>query len=103
MVSPQLQVAVDVGRQRHRIAVRDIEGRLLEEFDVDHTDAGLSGLFARARRLQEAGWAGPTIASDASRLLALKHEIDTLDESIEQIAQSSESAHARVTLGPKLR
>ena len=57
MVNPQLQVAVDVGSQRHRVAVGDIEGRLLEEFDVDHTAAGLSGFFARVGRLQDKfGW-----------------------------------------------
>jgi transposase len=57
MVNPQLQVAVDVGSQRHRVAVGDIQGRLLEEFDVDHTAAGLSGFFARVGRLQDKfGW-----------------------------------------------
>ena len=57
MGNPELQVAVDVGSQRHRVALGDAEGRLLEEFDVEHTAAGLSGFFARVARVQaELGW-----------------------------------------------
>jgi transposase len=54
---PELQVAVDVGSQRHRVAMGDAEGRVLDEFDVEHTAAGLSGFFARVERVQaERGW-----------------------------------------------
>jgi len=39
MVSPQLQVAVDVGCRRHRVAVGNVAGAVLEEFDVPPTVA----------------------------------------------------------------
>src|SRR6202162_5282405 len=57
MVSAQLQVAVDVGCQRHRVAVGDVSGQLLGEFDVEHTRAGLADFFARIERHQaKRGW-----------------------------------------------
>ena len=57
MVSPQLQVAVDIGSQRHRVAVGDVGGELFEEFDVEHTAAGLLDFFARIERWQSKfGW-----------------------------------------------
>lgn len=43
----ELQVAVDVGARRHRVAVGDGAGRLLEEFDLAHTAAGFAGFFER--------------------------------------------------------
>ena len=52
MVSAQLQVAVDVGARRHRVAVGDVAGRLLEEFDVEHSAAGLANFFARVEHWQ---------------------------------------------------
>jgi transposase len=46
-----------VGSQRHRVAIGDVQGRVLEEFDVEHTAAGLSGFFARVERVQaRCGW-----------------------------------------------
>jgi hypothetical protein len=57
MVSPQLQVAVDIGSQRHRVAVGDVGGELFEEFNVEHTAAGLSDFFARIEQWQsKLGW-----------------------------------------------
>jgi len=57
MVSPELQVAVDVGSRCHRVAIGDAQGRLLEEFDVEHTAAGLSGFFTRVERVRaRCGW-----------------------------------------------
>src|SRR5258705_4005744 len=57
MVSAQLQVAVDVGSQRHRVAVGDVAGELLEEFDVEHTAAGLAGFFTRIEHWEaRSGW-----------------------------------------------
>lgn len=57
MVSPELQVAIDVGSQRHRVAIGDAQGRVLEEFDVEHTGAGLSGFFTRVERVRaRCGW-----------------------------------------------
>lgn len=58
MVSAQLQVAVDVGARRHRVAVGDVAGRLLEEFDVEHSAAGLANFFARVEHWQ-AQWSWP--------------------------------------------
>lgn len=48
----ELQVAVDVGARMHRVAVGDASGRLLEEFDLAHTAAGLSGFFERVEGLR---------------------------------------------------
>jgi transposase len=48
----ELQVAVDVGARRHRVAVGDGAGRLLEEFDLAHTAAGFAGFFERIERLR---------------------------------------------------
>jgi hypothetical protein len=57
MVSAQLQVAVDVGSQRHRVAVGDVADELLEEFDVEHTTAGLAGFFTRIEHWEaRCGW-----------------------------------------------
>jgi transposase len=47
----ELQVAVDVGARRHRVAVGDATGRLIEEFDLEHTATGLNGFFNRLERL----------------------------------------------------
>jgi hypothetical protein len=58
MVSGQLQVAVDVGARRHRVAVGDVAGRLLEEFDVEHSAPGLASFFARVEHWQ-AQWGWP--------------------------------------------
>ncbi len=52
MTVNELQVAVDVGARTHRVAVGDASGRLLEEFDLAHTAAGLSGFFERVEGLR---------------------------------------------------
>ena len=52
MKANELQVAVDVGARMHRVAVGDGTGRLLEEFDLEHTAAGLAGFFTRIERLR---------------------------------------------------
>ena len=46
-MNPELRVAVDVGCNRHRVAVGLSEGRLLEEFDIRHDAAGLREFFSR--------------------------------------------------------
>jgi hypothetical protein len=58
MVNAQLQVAVHVGAPRHRVAVGDVAGRLLEEFGVEHSAAGLASFFARVEHWQ-AQWSWP--------------------------------------------
>jgi transposase len=40
-------VSVDVGGRRHRAAVGDTEGKLLDEFDFEHTKAGFGKFFNR--------------------------------------------------------
>ena len=52
MKANELQVAVDVGARTHRVAVGDASGRLIEEFDLDHTAAGFAGFFTRIERLR---------------------------------------------------
>ena len=43
----QLNVAVDVGCIRHRVAVGLFEGNVLHEFDIAHDGPGLTAFFAR--------------------------------------------------------
>lgn len=43
----QLNVAIDVGCTRHRVAVGLSEGKLLDEFDVTHDGPGFSAFFKR--------------------------------------------------------
>ena len=45
-----LQVAVDVGCRRHHAAVGNAHGRVLAEFDVEHSPAGFEDFF---RRIEE--------------------------------------------------
>ncbi len=50
MLSPQsmqLRVGVDVGAQRHHIAVGLTDGSLLDEFEIPHTAEGFGDFFAR--------------------------------------------------------
>ncbi len=53
MKQHELQVAVDVGARRHRVAVGDDSGQLLEEFGLEHTAAGFAGFFTRIERMRE--------------------------------------------------
>jgi len=57
-MNPQLQVAVDVGSARHRVAIGLSEGRLLEEFAISHDGPGLAEFFVRVER-QERQWGRP--------------------------------------------
>ena len=57
-MNPQLQVAVDVGGIRHRVAIGLSEGRLLEEFDITHDGPGLVEFFVRVER-QQRQWGRP--------------------------------------------
>jgi transposase len=52
MGETELQVAIDVGARRHRVAVGERDGTVLEEFDVEHTSMGLSGFIGRLKALQ---------------------------------------------------
>jgi len=57
-MNPELQVAVDVGCTRHRVAIGLSEGKLLEEFDIGHDAAGLNEFFSRIER-HERQWGLP--------------------------------------------
>lgn len=57
-MNPELQVAVDVGCTRHRVAIGLSEGKLLEEFDIGHDAAGLNEFFSRVER-HERQWGLP--------------------------------------------
>ena len=39
-MDPQIRVGIDVGCKAHRVGISDLNGSILEEFDVSHTDAG---------------------------------------------------------------
>ena len=47
----QLQVAIDIGSRVHRVAVGTAEGRLLDQFDVEHTARGIDAFFSRIELL----------------------------------------------------
>ncbi len=49
-MNPELRVAVDVGCNRHRVAVGLSDGGLIDEFDFTHDAAGLSLFFQRVGR-----------------------------------------------------
>ena len=42
-----LRVGIDIGSARHRIAVGLPDGKLIDEFDIDHHAAGFQLFFAR--------------------------------------------------------
>ena len=49
----ELRVAIDVGSARHRVAVGGGDGRLIDEFDIDHDGPGIADFFARIGRHQK--------------------------------------------------
>lgn len=60
----QLHVAIDVGSQRHRVAVGWENGEPVEEFDCAHTPAGISDFFARIRRHEDTHHAEVCVAME---------------------------------------
>jgi len=48
-----LRVGIDVGSTRHRVAVDLPDGKLIDEFDVDHHADGFSQFFRRIGLLEE--------------------------------------------------
>jgi len=50
---PQLHVGIDVGCKKHRIGIADSQGRILEEFDTLHTEAGFREFFHRVDHYKE--------------------------------------------------
>lgn len=63
----ELQVAVDVGARRHRVAVGDATGRLIEEFDLEHTATGLNGFFNCIERFAAKRKVSVTVRQSMSR------------------------------------
>lgn len=60
----QLHVAIDVGSQRHRVAIGWEEGEPIEEFDCAHTPAGLSDFFTRIRKHEDSHHAEVCVAME---------------------------------------
>ncbi len=46
-MDPQLRIGIDVGCKAHRVGIADAEGKILEEFDISHTNAGFRDFFRR--------------------------------------------------------
>lgn len=46
-MDPQIRVGIDVGCKAHRVGIADADGKILEEFDISHTDAGFQDFFRR--------------------------------------------------------
>ena len=47
MIDPQIRVGIDVGCKAHRVGIANPAGKILEEFDISHTDAGFQDFFRR--------------------------------------------------------
>lgn len=47
-----IRVAIDVGCERHRVAIGLPDGKLVEEFDIDHTASGFSEFFHRIEAVE---------------------------------------------------
>ena len=44
MVS-QIHIGIDVGCKRHRVGIAGPAGKILDEFDIFHTELGFRGFF----------------------------------------------------------
>lgn len=53
MNAQTIRVAIDVGSARHRVAVGLSDGKLIDEFDVDHHRVGFNDFFSRIGSHQE--------------------------------------------------
>ena len=47
VTDPQIRVGIDVGCKAHRVGIANTTGKILEEFDISHTDAGFQEFFRR--------------------------------------------------------
>jgi transposase len=50
MGQAEVRVAIDVGCRQHRVAIGDVRGQVLEEFDLPHTATGIAEFFRRVER-----------------------------------------------------
>ncbi len=53
MVTSQIQVAIDVGCELHRVAIGLSDGKLLDEFDITHDKAGFSSFFQHIEHVSQ--------------------------------------------------
>ena len=53
MLPSQIRVAIDVGCERHRVAVGLSDGKMLEEFDIGHHAEGFHEFFSRVGKLEK--------------------------------------------------
>ena len=69
-VNEELRVALDIGAKKHRVGIANADGKIVDEFDITHDQAGFDQFFRRieARRKGEPvvvameglnGWARP--------------------------------------------
>ena len=47
-----IRIGVDVGSTRHRVAVGLPDGKVLDEFDIDHSVGGFNEFFAASNPLK---------------------------------------------------
>ena len=47
MADQEIRVGIDVGCRAHRVAIADLKGSMVEEFNISHTDAGFQEFFRR--------------------------------------------------------
>jgi len=40
VIDQEIRVGIDVGCKAHRVGIANTTGKILEEFDISHTDAG---------------------------------------------------------------
>jgi len=51
VIDPQIRVGIDVGCKAHRVGIANPAGKILEEFDISHTDAGFQDFFGRIEQV----------------------------------------------------
>ena len=47
MTDQEIRVGIDVGCKAHRVGIANTKGKILEEFDISHTDAGFQEFLRR--------------------------------------------------------
>jgi len=53
MMDPQIRVGIDVGCKAHRVGIANPDGKIMEEFDISHTDAGFQDFFRRVEAYEK--------------------------------------------------
>jgi len=64
VVAKEIRVSVDVGAQRHRVAIGLSSGELLEEFDIEHNPEGFDHFFRRLCEHEKAHACGVSVAME---------------------------------------